>query len=189
MNKDNIRSLILGLGISLVISGVIYFKLFQQTFDLFGLDGLRNPEARHAKILYTALITSLAILVVAIVLQKVGRKYFAKGFVIPALIGLMPILSVGPTFINKSNYYETFDEDKWMSQEKKQEKDRIKMARHLVKTRALIGLTKEEVIKKLGTDYYYFREEMNYKVLYGCCGLGIAFENGKVVDYSVWAHE
>jgi NADH:ubiquinone oxidoreductase subunit 2 (subunit N) len=113
MTKKNILFLIGGLGTSLLISGVIYWYLFLETIDLFGIDSIKNPEGRHGKILLIAILTSLLTLAIAVLLRRL--KYASIGFAIPSLIGITLALLIGPTYISKSNYYEPFDQKQWLT--------------------------------------------------------------------------
>src|SRR6188768_4160666 len=113
MNARNIMSVIFGLVLSLIVSGVVYYFLFLEVFDLFGTDELTDPETRDGKIFYTALILTLFTMAITFFLVKVKRKYLAIGFGLPASIGLTLLIFVGPTYLNKSSYYEEFDKKKW----------------------------------------------------------------------------
>jgi hypothetical protein len=182
MTKKNILLLIIGLGISLVISGVIYYYLFLETFDLFGIDEIKNPEGRHGKILFTAMSTSFLTLLLAVIFRRL--KYAAIGFAIPALIGVTLIILIGPTYINKSNYYESFDRQRWLAQEN----DRLKMARQLIRTRELINLTRDQVIKKLGPGHLE-ENYISYKAWGDDCGLDINFMNNKVSECWIYVKD
>lgn len=184
MNKKKILHFIFGLTVSLIVSGFIYYLLFLETVDIFGFESLKDPETRHAKIFYTAFLTTLGTVLLAVLFNRISWRNFALGFVLPAAAGIVPIVLVGQVFLRKSNYYEEFNKEKWMAQED----DRLKMARHLVKNETLMGLTKEEVIVQLGNGFY-LEGEMNYLVYDDFCGLGIHFQNNKVDDYSIWVKD
>ncbi|HEY3429027.1 MAG TPA: hypothetical protein VGK39_00030 [Cyclobacteriaceae bacterium] len=184
MNKKKILLFVFGLTVSLIVSSFIYYLLFLETVDIFGFEALKDPETRHAKIFYTASITTLGIVLLAVLFNRMSWRNFALGFVLPAAAGIVPIVLVGQTFLKKENYYEEFNREKWLAQED----NRLKMARHLIKKRTLIGLTKEEVVAQLGTGFY-IEEEMNYPVYDDFCGLGIHFRNNKVDDYSIWVKD
>jgi hypothetical protein len=184
MNGKSVASIALGLVSSLLISGVAYYLLFLETFDLFGESYLRDPESVHAKIFYTAIITSIFTVMIAILLKKMHWRNVALGFIVPAAIGLVPIFWVGPTYLNDSNYYEEFNQEKWLATER----DRLKMARYLVVNKKLVGLTKEQVIEHLGTSFHDYGNK-NYMAYYAFgdfCGLGINFNENKVTDSSIW---
>ena len=182
MTRKNLLALIFGLVLSLLISGIIYYYLFLETFDLFGIDSLKDPERRHGKIFFTSFATTFLTITIAILLKK--RKYFSIGFGLPAIIGIVIIIVIGPTYLIKSNYYEEFDHKKWVSEQV----DRIKMARKIIKDKSLLGLTKEQVINKLGTDYFG-ENEMNYKVYGDDCGLSISFSHDKVNDCRIYVRD
>jgi hypothetical protein len=59
MTKNQEISFSSGLLISVFVSGLVYFFLFIATFDLFGLEEIRDPESRHAKFFYTGLAISV----------------------------------------------------------------------------------------------------------------------------------
>jgi hypothetical protein len=172
MTKRNVLSLIIGFLLSLIFSAVVYYYLLLETIDLFDYDSLKNPELRHAKIFYTSLVATLTILIAAGLLRKF--KFFSTGLAIPAVIGLFPLISVGPTYISKSAYYEDFDQEKWMHDD-----DRIKMARELLKSRALFGLSRKEIVAKLGAGHES-GQEINYKIYGHDCLLWVRFTNDTV---------
>ncbi|MBT1701027.1 hypothetical protein KK083_29310 [Fulvivirgaceae bacterium PWU4] len=182
MTKRNVLLSIIGLAISLVISGVIYYYLFLETIDLFGIDEIKNPEGRHRKILLTALSTSFLTLLIAGLLRK--AKYAAIGFAVPSLIGIILMLVIGPTYFNKSNYYEPFNRQRWLMEDN----NRLKMARHLVRSKELINLTRDEVIEKLGPGYLQ-QKYLSYKVWGDDCGLDIAFLNDKVTECWIYVKD
>jgi hypothetical protein len=182
MIKRDILLLIVGLGISLLISGVIYYYLFLETIDLFGIDSIKNPERRHGKILLTAISTSFFTLLIAVLLRRI--KYAAIGFAIPSMIGITLMILIGPTYINKSNYYEPFDRQRWLTEEN----DRLKMARQLIRSKELINLTRDQVIEKLGAGYLD-QNYISYKAWGDDCGLDIAFVNAKVSECWIYVKD
>jgi hypothetical protein len=182
MTKRNILLLIGGLGTSLLISGVLYWSLFLETIDLFGIDEIKNPEGRHGKILLTAVSTSSLTLLIAFLLRRL--KYVAIGFAIPSLIGLILMILIGPTYINKSNYYEPFDRQRWLVQEN----DRLRMARQLIRSKELINLTRDQVIEKLGPGHLE-QDYFSYEASGGDCGLDIRFLNGKVSECWIYVKD
>jgi hypothetical protein len=175
MTKKDILLLVVGLVVSLAISGVIYFYLFLETFDPFQYFSVKNPESIHGKILLTAVSTSFLTLSIAGLLRRL--KYAAIGFAIPSLIGITLLILIGPTYISKSDYYETFDRQKWLTEKN----DRLKMARQLIKSKELIDLTRDEVVEKLGLEYSE-GSYISYKAWGDDCGLDIRFSDGKVVE-------
>lgn len=182
MTRRNILLLIVGLGISLVISAVVYYYLFLETIDLFGIEEIKNPEGRHGKILLTAVSTSFLTLMIAGLLRN--EKYAAIGFAIPSLIGITLILLVGPIYVNKSNYYEPFDQQRWLTEET----DRLKMARQLIRSKELINLTRDQVIEKLGSGYVE-QNYISYKAWGDDCGLEIAFVHDKVSECWIYVKD
>jgi hypothetical protein len=182
MTRRNILLLIVGLGISLVFSGVIYYYLFLETIDLFGIDEIKNPEGRHGKILLTALSTSFLTLLIAGLLRN--EKYAAIGLAIPSLIGITLMVVVGPTYVNKSNYYEPFDRRKWLTEKT----DRLKMARQLIRNQELKNLTREQVTEKLGPGHLE-PNAIRYKVWGDDCGLDIIFLNGRASECWIYVND
>lgn len=182
MTKKDILLLVVGLMISLLISGAIYFYLFLETFDPFQYFSIKNPEGRHGKILLTAVSTSFLTLLIAGLLRRV--KYAAIGFAIPSLIGIALMILIGPIYINKSDYYEPFDKQRWLTEEN----DRLKMARQLIRSKELINLTRDQVIEKLGPGY---AEEnyISYKAWGDDCGLDIRFSDGKVIECWIYVKD
>lgn len=176
MTKRDILLLAVGLGISFVISGIVYFMLLLATFDLFGIEEIKNPEGRHGKMMLTAVATTLATLAIAAIIRR-KNKYAAIGFSIPSLIGITLMIIVGPTYLDKSNYYEPFDRQKWISKDY----DRLKMARQLVKSEQLVNLTKAQVIEKLGPGHLE-QNFISYPIWGGDCGLEVLLVNDKVSE-------
>lgn len=182
MTKRDVLLLIVGLGISLVISGVIYFYLFLETYDPFEYFSVKNPEAVHRKILLTAVSTTFLTLLIAGLLRRV--KYAAIGFAIPFLIGVTLLLLIGPIYISKSDYYEPFNRQRWLTEEN----GRLKMARQLIKSKELINLTRAEVVEKLGPGYSD-GNYISYKAWGDDCGLDIRFSDGKVIECWIYVKD
>ena len=185
MTKKQLISFLSGLLISGLISGFVYYLLFLETFDLFGIREITNPESIHAELFFTGLVMTILAAIVVIAALRSKEKYAAIGVGLPNLIGLFLVLKFGVIYFDKSNYYEKFDKEKWSSSEEKP----LKMARGLVKEKVLVGQTKDEVIKILGEGQIHrwdSTEYIRYWTEYWYCALGLTFENGKVKNASLW---
>lgn len=188
MTKKHIKSFFLGLLISGVFCGIVYFILLITSIDLFGIQKIRNPEAKHAKFFYTGFVLCIIISFIVIRLLKDKWYYSALGVALPGLIGLFLMLNFGVVYLNKSNYYEKFDKVRWKASGLKP----IKMARELSKSNNLIGIPKEEITKMLGegrsqlwdsTEYVSFATEVPY------CEFVLGFKNSKVETVSLWVDD
>ena len=116
-----------------------------------------------------------------------NRKYFA---LIPTLL-LTPVVIGGLGilfffFLNFSDSNGYFSEYSWKNKPSK----RYTMSQDLITTGILIGNTREEVVEKLGDDYYRYDEntigydlrKWTWQVMKEPEILKIRFWNGRVVD-------
>lgn len=188
MKKDKVFSFVGGLGLSALVSGIVFCLLVLETMDLFGIDEITDPESRHAKLFYTALAMSLLIATVVALLFISKKKHSTIGVAITCLPWLFMTLKFGIIYFDKSNYYEKFDKQIWSSSKDKP----LKMARELVKNKTLIGLTRKEAIQKLGQGKAFNRDNtdyIRYRTTLGYCDFGLVFENGKVRHAGLWVDD
>jgi hypothetical protein len=186
MTRKNIISIGIGLLISSLVSGVLYYMLFLETFDLFGIESIIDPEARHKKIFYTTLAISILTIVAVIGLVLWNRKLTAIGVGLPLSIGLWVLFTIGPVFYDKSSYYEQFDKERWIKSSEKP----LKMARLLVVNQELIGLSVDNITNMLGKGQSSdSREHLLYRTDYGQCRLALTIKNNKVTNAHLWIED
>src|SRR6187399_2547091 len=101
MNKDNIISLSIGLLIATLVSGVVYYYLFLETLDLFGIRSIVDPEKRHGTIFFVTLFITLTNFVALIVLRLRKMNYASWGTILFIVIGSLILSIVGPTYFKK----------------------------------------------------------------------------------------
>lgn len=181
MKRRNIYSILTGACITGILSGVIYYVLFYNTIDIFGVERVVNPEERHGKIFYTSLITTLSIIIFSLIVFLSKKKFFALGLLLPTVIGFWILISVGTIYLDKSNYYEPFKRQDWSKSESKP----IKMVRWLIKNKTINDLSRKEVIQMLGPETGFkigFQSEKSiyYSTFGGFAVFAIEFEDDKV---------
>jgi len=176
MTKKAIISIIAGFIISIIISGLVYYVLFLNTFELFGIKSTTDPERADAKIFYTtlALLVLTGTSVLSLILKN--RKFTAIGVGIPILIAIGLLVKVGSVYMIKSNYYEAFNKDIWLQNTNKP----ARMARQLIKSKELVGMTMNQVTEKLGKSHYMESDTAMVYWTDGCyCKFILFFEKNK----------
>jgi hypothetical protein len=183
MNIKKIYSLLLGVLITSVLSGVVYYVMYYEyLFHLYSFDGeiIANAEEREGIIFYTALITTLIFFIFSLVLFLSNKRFMSLGALIPTTYSIWLLISIGAIYLDKSNYYEPFDKQVWMQSDIKP----LNMARWFIKTKELHGLTREKTILKLGapgeTEFKTNDSIINYNIDHTYAVFMIRFEDNKV---------
>ncbi len=146
MTKRKIISIISGLIISSIITGLVYYIYVIQTFEFLGSKWIVDPESEDSILFYTALSLFSVTVAAIILLVYNNKKYTAIGVGLPLLLSIWILFKVGTIYLDKSSYYEPFNKEIWSQSSSKP----IKMVRDLIKKDELIGLTRKQAEDKLG---------------------------------------
>lgn len=143
MNRSALTAFFVGLAISTLIVGIIWLCFLFLTFDLGGGETLSQIEDQNV----AQLIISILLLTVAVIYAlryiKRNKRYTAYGIVIIPLAAVF----AATFYFWKCNCYNTkFDKAIWIQAGWKP----AKMAKTLVKEKALIGLTRAQIKHILG---------------------------------------
>ncbi len=129
-----------------MIYGIITFFLLIATFSLSS-ETLTEKENRETFFFLTAFIVTIVTIISAFKHFKNERKFSAIGISTASLISCYATMMLGLICFDNLNYYGKFDKRQWSQAEFKS----FKMAKTLAKDDELIGLTKQQVIEKIGT--------------------------------------
>jgi hypothetical protein len=133
-----------------ILTGLIYlaitYILFFLTFSLAG-QTLTEKENKEAFLFYTALATSMITIYLILRQLKTNKKFSAIGICVALFISFYGTFYLAKVYFENLNYYEEFNALKWTNSEHKP----FKIAKTLTKKKTLLGLTKHQVIEKLGT--------------------------------------
>ncbi len=150
-------------------------------FSTFTLAG----ESLETKVNKDAFYFMMAVLVIliSVVYKQIKARKIAKsiGVSIPLLFVFYVLFIITPVVYTNWNNYQPFNQSVWMNSEKKP----FKMANTLTKKGLLIGLTKQEVIQKLGKTRNDFTNENDNGLSYWTdegWELKIFFNNNKVTE-------
>ena len=151
------------------------------TFSLAG-EKLTEKESRESFMFFISLFTAVATGYIIYKLIKQNKKFSAIGIAIPFLFALYVSLSTGLVYLDNLNYRQKFDRTKWVESEYKP----FKMAKTIVKDKTLVGLTKRQVIEKLGATNNALKNDkvdyLKYSTDKSTWELCLYFKGDKVID-------
>ena len=132
----------------LIIPSILYciagYILFLKTFSFS--DTLAESDRKIALFFYLALAAFTLSSFIAFRLLKAKRKHLGLGISLSLIPVFIFLLKIGIVYFNQLNYYQPFDKSTWASSNKKP----FNMAKTLASKKTLIGLSRTEVINKLG---------------------------------------
>jgi amino acid transporter len=146
MSLKQFTSLVGGFILTGLIYVVITFILVFFTFSL-GNQTLTEKENKDTFLFYTASAISIITIYLIFRRLKTNKKFSAIGICVALFISFYGTFNLAKVYFENLNYYEEFDTLKWTNSEHKP----FKMAKTLTNNRTLLGLTKQQVIEKLGT--------------------------------------
>lgn len=169
----------------LIFTGLIYALIvYIIVFATFSLAGqtLTEKENREAFFFYTIFFITVATTYIIVRRFKTNRKFSAVGICIPLLFALYAFFKLGQIYADNLNYRQTFDKTKWTESESKP----FKMAKTLIKSKTLIGQSKQQVFDKLGTTKDSIKNEkvdfLRYWTDNGTWQIRLYFKNDRVID-------
>lgn len=142
----HLLSFIGGLALTTLLYALIAFLILLGTFSLSG-ETLSQKEGREAFFFYTALVITATTIYFVCRFLRQRRKFTAAGVAVPLLAALYTVFTLGQVYIHHFNYRQSFTNTVWRQSKLKP----FKMAKTLAKSDALIGLSRQAVVEKLGT--------------------------------------
>jgi len=174
-------SFIGGLTLTGLSYAAIAYVIVFATFSLAG-ETLTEKENREAFFFYTALFIAAATIYTIVRRVKTNRKFSAIGICIPLLFAFYVCVKLGQVYVDNLNYRQTFDKTKWTQSESKP----FKMAKTLIKDKALIGQSKQQIIDRLGITKDSLKNDkvdyLKYWTDNGTWQMRLYFKNDKVID-------
>lgn len=169
----------------LIFTGLVYALIaYVIVFGTFSLAGqtLTEKENREAFFFYSAFVITTATIYIIVRRVKTNRKFSAIGISIPLLFAFYACIMLGQVYVNNLNYRQAFDKTEWAQSESKP----FRMAKTLIKNKALIGQSKQQIIDNLGLTKDSLRNEkvdyLKYWTDNGTWQMRLYFKNDKVVD-------
>ena len=107
---------------------------------------LTEKENVDALYFYSVLVGLISLSFLAYKQFKSNKKYFSSGIILSLVPVIIIFFKLGMIYFTNLNYYQAFNKVKW-------EKSNLKpfnMAKTLALKNQLVGLTRKEVISKLG---------------------------------------
>lgn len=160
--------------------GFLVFLFVMGTFSFVG-EELPEKENREAFEFFATVAILLITLYIVFRQYRSGKRFTAAGVATAGIIALYGVVYTGRVYISNLRYYEAFDKNIWLKNESKP----FNMAKTLVKKWTLTGLSKQEVLEKLGPAKRPCQDECSFLV-YDTNNwnwdLYILFENNKVKE-------
>ena len=107
---------------------------------------LENYESTITFYFFTSLIVIIGSSILILIFAKYWKKSIAFGIIIPTFVALIYLFNFGTNYLDNFSYNNLFNKNQWIHSEIKP----LKMAVTLVKKHDLVGMTKEQIIGKLG---------------------------------------
>lgn len=181
MNFKKIISFFGGLLITSLAYLLIMFAILYTTFSFAG-ETLTEKENRESFFFYTTIFVITVSIYIFYRFYKSNRKFAAFGIVIPILFAIYSAGLTGKDYFNNLNNYQTFDQTIWVNSKFKP----FKMAKNLVNSKVLLGMTRQQIINKLGNTNDSLTNEKNELLRYwtdnGTWQLKIIFKNNIVSE-------
>jgi hypothetical protein len=174
-------SFVAGILLTAFAYAAMLYLFFFGTFSLAG-ETLSEKENRDALYFYAIVVVIIITLFIAYRLYKSNRKLAAKGIAIASLYAFFILFQFGQNYFDNFKYYQHFVQSQW-----KQSVDKpFKMAKTMTKEKVLIGLTKQQVLDKLGSPKDSMKNEnidyINYRTDNDSWELWLYFKNDKVTE-------
>ena len=145
MTDKHLRSFFGGM----ILTGLIYFLIVVLfVFGSFSLSGesLQKKENTEAFVFFAVLTITLITAYIIFRRWRTNRKASAAGIGMIMLFGIYASIMSGIQYVSNLNYHVALDQQTWKNADFKP----FNMARTLLKDDQLIGLTKQQLIDKLG---------------------------------------
>jgi hypothetical protein len=181
MTLKHIIQLIRALLLTTFIYGLILYIYLIATFSFAG-ETLSQKENREAIFFYTSAIIIATTIYVIYKQFKINQKFVAIGIVLQLMFAFYILFLTGQVYFNNISSHQTFDRSKWIKSEAKP----FKMAKTVAKNKTLIGLTKRQVISKLGQTKNFLKNDkvdyLKYWTDKDAWELCLYFKGDKVVE-------
>jgi hypothetical protein len=141
----NILSCLLFTSIGIIGQLTVLYQIVRSTFNPFEVS-IEEAERKDSIFLLISILFLIVFIVSARILSKKGMKYSAIGISICSVISLSTLFYNGAAVFKNLHYHEEFNAEKWGNPNSQN----LNMAKTMLYDHSLIGLSREEIIAKLG---------------------------------------
>lgn len=186
MYKTQLKHIIKDIAIAVIVAAIhcyLYFVLIFASYGFFtcGNEYLNQWNNIRTGFLVTVVIFIIELIVCYYTFRRSTKVRAVSSWILVASV-LFPVLQLGESTFNVSNYYKDFDSKSWKNAKEKP----LSMIRKFYEDKRFIGKTKKEIMDELGEGEKRHYSDSNM-IIYNTDGylspFVISFKNGKVDKY------